>query len=134
MSGGKWGNPKFDTNPEFSEPGTMKAYKFEVLVIDFEQLGGEELARTLQTNRYINPSVETIEERDIGEWTDDHPLNKAGCSLEYHRLFGKLKVQVGADGIENRISVVDANGGEVLRLRNPSEDALELAKLWEQNQ
>ena len=48
----------------------MKAYKFEVLVIDFEQLGGEELARTLQTNRYISPSVESIEERDIGEWTD----------------------------------------------------------------
>lgn len=134
MSGGKWGNPKFDTNPEFSEPGTMKAYKFEVLVIDFEQLGGEELARTLQTNRYISPTVESIEERDIGEWTDDHPLNKAGCNIEYQRLFGKFKVQVGADGIENRISVVDASGGEVLRLRNPSEDALELAKLWEQNQ
>lgn len=127
MSGGKWGNPKFDTNPEFSEPGTMKAYKFELL-------GGEELARTLQTNRYISPTVESIEERDIGEWTDDHPLNKAGCNIEYQRLFGKFKVQVGADGIENRISVVDASGGEVLRLRNPSEDALELARLWEQNQ
>jgi len=65
----------------------MKAYKFEVLVIDFEQLGGEELARTLQTNRYISPTVESIEERDIGEWTDDHPLNKSGCNLEYQRLF-----------------------------------------------
>lgn len=134
MSGGKWGNPKFDSTPEVSEPGTMKAYKFEVLVIDFDQLGGEELARTIETNRYIDPRVESIEERDIGEWTDDHPLNKAGCSLEFHRLFGKFKVQVGADGIENRISVVDTNGGEVLRLRNPSEDALELARLWEQNQ
>lgn len=60
MSGGKWGNPKFDTNPEFSEPETMKAYKFEVLVIDFEQLGGEELTRTLQTNRYIHPTVEKV--------------------------------------------------------------------------
>ena len=116
----------------------MKAYKFEVLVIDFDQLGGDEIAQTIQDANYpndcISPSVESIEERDIGEWTDDHPLNKAGCSLEYHRLFGKFKVQVGADGIENRISVVDTNGGEVLRLRNPSEDALELAKLWEQNQ
>lgn len=69
----------------------MKAYKFEVLVIDFDQLGGQEIAETLQTANYpndcISPSVESIEERDIGEWTDDHPLNKAGCSLEYQRLY-----------------------------------------------
>lgn len=78
----------------------MKAYKFEVLIIDFDQLGGQEIAETLQNANYpndcISPSVESIEERDIGEWTDDHPLNKAGCSLEYQRLFQSPEVQIKA--------------------------------------
>lgn len=144
MSGGKWGNPKFDTNPEFSEPGTMKAYKFEVLVIDFDQLGGDEIAQTIQNANYpndcISPSVESIGERDIGEWTDDHPLNKAGCSLEYQKLFNRYyKVEVDYSsatkvGMKPTITVGGPDGDEVLRIENPSQGEIYLATLWKESQ
>lgn len=90
----------------------MKAYKFEVLVIDFDQLGGDEIARTIQEANYpndcIDPRVESVEERDIGEWTDDHPLNKAGSSLEYTRLFGNNML---IDSIQDLISSIEKYSG-----------------------
>ena len=71
----------------------MKVYKIEVLVIDFDQLGGEGIKDVIENARYpnhcINPEVKSIEERDIGEWSDDHPLNhNSTCNQEYHKLFG----------------------------------------------
>ncbi len=58
----------------------MKAYKLEILVIDNDGLGAEEIKQVLESTRYpnwcISPSVMKIEERDIGEWSDDHPLNQ----------------------------------------------------------
>jgi len=71
----------------------MKAYKVEILIIDFDDLGSEEIESLVENARYpnhcINPSVKSIEERDIGEWDDNHPLNKMTTSdAEYERLFG----------------------------------------------
>jgi hypothetical protein len=60
----------------------------EILVIDFENLGQEEIRKCLENTRYISPEVKTIEQADIGEWTDDHPLNKSEkMNQEYERLF-----------------------------------------------
>jgi hypothetical protein len=71
----------------------VKAYKVELLVIDFDHIGGEEICSVIEEARYPNrcimPSVKRIEERDIGDWTDGHPLNRAETSVaEYARLFG----------------------------------------------
>ena len=39
------------------------------------------------------PSVISVESRDIGEWSDDHPLNKTDTADEFARnLFGKKDV------------------------------------------
>jgi len=70
----------------------VKAYKIELLVIDFDGLGQQGVVETIASRRWpndcISPSVEACQEADIGVWTDDHPLNKkATASAEYARLF-----------------------------------------------
>jgi hypothetical protein len=67
----------------------MQAYKVEVLIIDFEGHGAEEIRSLLENSRYLAPQVKSIEARDIGEWTDEHPLNKrATADATYKELFG----------------------------------------------
>lgn len=67
----------------------MKAYKMEILVIDFDEIGGEEIKSVIRNAHYpnhcIEPDVKEIEGYDIGEWTDDHPLNKRDTCDEYYR-------------------------------------------------
>lgn len=72
----------------------MKAYKIELLVIDFDELGKDLLIQEIENARYPNdcvtPQVKSVVERDIGEWTDDHPLNKRSTSdSAYKELFDK---------------------------------------------
>jgi hypothetical protein len=70
----------------------MKAYKVTLLIIDHDELGSEGITEEIQNIRYpnncISPSVMCIEERDIGEWTDNHPLNGTDSDQEFDRLFG----------------------------------------------
>lgn len=70
----------------------MKAYKIELLVIDYHEIGENELKNEITNINYpndcINPIVKSIECRDIGEWNDDHPLNKNSThEEEYKKLF-----------------------------------------------
>jgi len=72
----------------------MKAYKVELLIIDFDQIGEEEIRYQIEDTKYsnhcISPQVKKIEERDIGEWYDDHPLNSSILAdEEYNRLWEK---------------------------------------------
>lgn len=54
-------------------------YKIELCVIDHDDIGAESIRGVLENTRYPNrciaPLVLTIEEKDIGEWYDEHPLN-----------------------------------------------------------
>lgn len=54
----------------------MKAYKLEILVIDFEDHGKECFLAELENNIYYNFQVKDIRETDIGDWYEEHPLNK----------------------------------------------------------
>jgi hypothetical protein len=70
----------------------MKAYKIELLVIDMDYVGGEDIRDILENNRYDNdciaPIVMKVTEADIGEWRDGHPLNvRHTVDSEYERLF-----------------------------------------------
>lgn len=73
----------------------MKAYKIEILVIDYnDELNEEEIKNVIENQRYPNhcmsPEVKKIESRDIGEWHDDHSLNLHNeADEEYNRLFEK---------------------------------------------
>lgn len=65
----------------------MKAYKLEVLVIDNEQYGANEVKDSIENNRYFFNSVMSIKQAEIGEWHDDHPLNKSGTMAHaYYNL------------------------------------------------
>lgn len=66
----------------------MKAYKVEVLVLGFENASAEDVERELENSRHLSVTVKSMEERDIGTWHDDHPLNKRDTAdAEYRRLF-----------------------------------------------
>jgi len=72
----------------------MKAYEITLQIIDFDQLGPDEIRTVLENQRYPNhciaPTVADIREADIGKWDDDHPLNKKSTAeAEWNRLFGR---------------------------------------------
>lgn len=64
----------------------MKAYRVTFVVIDHDRLGADEIQSVVEDTRYPNhclhPRVTEIEEADIGEWSDDHPLNQIGADLD----------------------------------------------------
>ena len=70
----------------------MKVYKFEVLVIDFEGVGPEGIKDFIEGRRDLFSEVKSVESVDIGDWTDEHPLNSTKtCDAEYDRLFNPNK-------------------------------------------
>ena len=71
----------------------MQVMKLVVTVIDFDGIGADGVKDAIENARYpnrcISPEVRSVEVRDIGEWSDDNPLNHPDKSeAEYIRLFG----------------------------------------------
>ena len=63
-------------------------YKIEIMVIDFEKSGEQDIRDCLESCKYVNPTVVSMESREV-EWSDDHPLNKHDTSEKaYQELFG----------------------------------------------
>ena len=74
----------------------MKVHLLQVLVIDHDHLGVDEVERVLEDARYPNrciaPSVLNSQTAEIGDWDDDNPLNHSDTqAAEVDRLFGSLK-------------------------------------------
>ena len=72
----------------------MRAYKITLLFLDFEDIGPQEAKSLIENARLpnrIDPgTVMDLQEADIGEWSDDHPLNKRATMFEAFRsLFDK---------------------------------------------
>lgn len=70
----------------------MKLYKIEIMVLDLDEIGEQEIKDVIENtnypNRCISPEVKKIEVRDIGEWHDEHLMNMTDkADAEYHRLF-----------------------------------------------
>jgi hypothetical protein len=70
----------------------MKAHKVTLVIIDFDDIGAEEIKVVIENvhypNRCIAPDVVSIETVDVGEWNDDHPLNNRNTApAEWKRLF-----------------------------------------------
>ena len=57
----------------------MKVQKIVLSVIDFDGIGIKGVTEAIENARYpnrcISPNVVSAEERDCGEWSDNHPLN-----------------------------------------------------------
>lgn len=66
----------------------MKVYKFEVMVVDFENLGAGQIKVELERSRYLMANVMSVDSKEIGEWSDDHLLNHTDTMTdEFKRLF-----------------------------------------------
>jgi hypothetical protein len=81
-----------ETSLGANESTKMKVYRIEVMVVDMDQIGEQEVKDVIENTRYpnrcISPEVKKIESRDIGEWHDDHPMNlNSSRDAEYQRLF-----------------------------------------------
>lgn len=68
----------------------MKVHKLVLMVVDFDELGAEEVAETIENQKYpnhcISPQVIERDTREV-EWNDSHPLNQVGNEAEFLRLF-----------------------------------------------
>lgn len=60
----------------------MKAHIITLTIIDFDDLGADEVSSVLENANYpndcVHPHVQSVETFDIGEWDDDHTLNQRG--------------------------------------------------------
>jgi hypothetical protein len=71
----------------------IKAYKIEMLVLDFEDSGEEAIRDTIEGSRHLNAQVMSSKSVDI-DWSDDHPLNQCGTTARaYQDLFSANKVE-----------------------------------------
>lgn len=86
----------------------MKAYKIEILVIDDEEVGPEQIKEYIEDANFPNYclalKVKNMIEKEIGEFNDDHPLNKkVTCEAEYKKLFGE---KVDEKTIDNLLAII----------------------------
>lgn len=70
----------------------MNVYKIELLVIDFDDIGPDEIRDVIENTHYVNhcisPKVKDVMMRRV-EWSDEHPLNNRNTAyVEYRQLFG----------------------------------------------
>lgn len=65
----------------------MKAYKVTLSIIDFDNVGEDGIKDVIEMQKYpnrcISPKVIDVESAELGEWHDDHPLNKMGGQREF---------------------------------------------------
>lgn len=65
----------------------MKAYKLELIVVDYDDFGEDEIVSTIEDSCEnwggIVVMVTKVASAEIGEWSDDHPLNHKHTAAEY---------------------------------------------------
>ena len=59
-----------------------KAFRVEIVVVDHENYGLECFKDNLRNMEFYIPKITKSEEADIGEWSDEHPLNYRNVSKE----------------------------------------------------
>jgi len=70
----------------------MKAHLIQILVVDHDKLGADEVKTTLENQKFpnycISPTVLSSKTVDIADWSDEHPLNNyTTMQAEAQRLF-----------------------------------------------
>lgn len=75
----------------------MNVHQVTLTIIDHDKLGAEGVISALENahypNRCISPHVRGVVTKDIGPWSDDHPLNGLATQAdELLRLFGPVQL------------------------------------------
>lgn len=84
----------------------MNVLKLEVLIINHDKLETEDIKSAIEEANYpndcISPIVENIQSVEIGEWSDDHPLNRESTHKEeYDKMFHKIILEKILGELEN---------------------------------
>jgi hypothetical protein len=79
----------------------MKVHLLQVLVVDHDHLGVDEVERVLEDANYPNhciaPNVIKSQSTDFGDWDDDNPLNHNDTqAAEVDRLFSAWQPMITA--------------------------------------
>jgi len=70
----------------------MKMHKFEIYVIDHENLGPQSFMNELEYLDYVSVRADFQGTADIGEWEDSHPLNFRDTKIkEFRKYFKEVK-------------------------------------------
>ncbi len=71
----------------------MNVHKITLIFKDFESVGVENIINYIENTEICQryPIVFSIETVDIGEWTDEHPLNNNNFEEEVIKIFPSLK-------------------------------------------
>lgn len=92
----------------------MKVHLLQVLVIDHDHLGVDEVERVLEDANYpndcISPSVVKSQSAEICDWDDDNPLNHSDTqAAEIDRLFSPWQPMSTAPRDKRILVCTDAN-------------------------
>lgn len=67
----------------------MKVHKVTLYIVDFDQVGADDVKTLIENARYPNPCISPlvldVKTAEIGEWDDSHPLNhsdKAAAAIK----------------------------------------------------
>lgn len=67
----------------------MNIHQYTLYVIDFEDYGPDEFITIIENHRHLTGAKVFHDcTHEIGEWTDDHPLNQNGT--DYEDFFANL--------------------------------------------
>ena len=72
-----------------------KVVKVELMIVDHDGIGIEEITSVLENTRYPNhciaPRVMSLQAREV-DWSDEHPLNKYSTMIAtYDELFSSTE-------------------------------------------
>ena len=82
----------------------MIVYKLEVLVVDHEGVGAEQVCQAIENCDCSTSRIMSCVAMDVGEWHDDHALNKfETAEQEYQRLFNPVPEEKLDISVLNRV-------------------------------
>lgn len=67
----------------------MKAYKIELIVLDFDDLSDKSIHYYIENIKYVHPSIVSMKSVEIDNWSDQHILN-IGSPKDKLEFFDKL--------------------------------------------
>ena len=66
----------------------MKAYKMELLVLDFQDSEEDDVKYLIESNKYLTINILSTKSKQIDDWDDDNPLNNTDTQKdEIDRIF-----------------------------------------------
>lgn len=76
----------------------MQVHKVTICIVDHDRVGAKGIKEVIENeswpNHCINPQVVSVETREIGEWTDDNPLNQHKTFLStFEKLFAEGTIE-----------------------------------------